>query len=49
MLKAVLAVVLCFCMLTPAVAFASETEVTYDSVADYVMTAEEVLLGKKEA
>lgn len=41
MLKAVLAVVLCLCMLTPAVAFASEAEVTYDSVADYVMTAEE--------
>ncbi len=41
MLKAVLAVVLCFCMLTPAMAFASEAEVTYDSVTDYVMAAEE--------
>ena len=38
---AIISVVLCLCMLMPTCAFASDTENTYNSVAEYVASAEE--------
>ncbi|MBE6715440.1 MAG: hypothetical protein E7573_00800 [Ruminococcaceae bacterium] len=38
--SAVIAAVLCICLMMPTVAFAAETEVNYDSVVDYVAASE---------